>query len=45
MHPDLKLGAYLVFTAKAPQFKEEVELKVNLDIFMVGRIIDILDEV
>lgn len=44
MHHDLKLGAYLVFTDKAPQFKKSLELKVPLEEFMIGQIIGILEE-
>lgn len=44
MHHDLKLGAYLVFTDKASQFKKNLELKVPLEQFMIGQIIGILEE-
>lgn len=44
MHHDLKLGAYLVFTDKAPQFKKDLKLEVLLEKFMIGEIIGILEE-
>ena len=42
--PNLKLGAYVVATDVAPQFKKEIKLDVELLPFMVGKVIGILDE-
>ena len=42
--PKLTLGAYVVATNAAPQFKKDMKLDVELLPFMVGKIIGILDE-
>lgn len=42
--PNLILGAYVVATNAAPQFKNEIKLDVELLPFIVGKIINILDE-